>query len=69
MSLGNNSIILWLVGFFLSGYWEIGEVCIGYHPMEDLTENWSCLSLSEREGLGCKVTKEDSTLDYSIAAY
>ena len=44
-------------------------MCIGYHPMEDLTENWSRLSLSERESLGCKVTKEDSTLDYSIAAY
>lgn len=68
LSPGNNSVILQLVGFFRSKYWETREVCIGYHPMEDLAENESRLSLSKREGPGRRHTKEDSTLDYSIAA-
>lgn len=36
--------------------------------MEDLAENQSHLSLLEMEGPGCRLTKDDSTLDYSIVA-
>ena len=36
--------------------------------MDDLTQNWSCLTLTDREGLGCSLTTEDSLEDFSIIA-
>ncbi|KAL0016299.1 hypothetical protein SO802_003368 [Lithocarpus litseifolius] len=34
--------------------------------MDDLTQNWSRLTLTDREGLGCRLTTEDSLEDFSI---
>ena len=39
-----------------------------YQDMEDLTKNWSRLTLSEREGPGCCLTDEESPIDFSILA-
>ena len=36
--------------------------------MEDLTQNWSRLTLSDREGPRCNLTKDDSSMDFTIAA-
>ena len=36
--------------------------------MEDLTQNWSQLTLSDREGPGCNLTKDDSSMDFTIAS-
>ncbi|XP_023875965.2 uncharacterized protein LOC111988407 [Quercus suber] len=36
--------------------------------MDDLAQNWSRLTLSEREGPGCCLNQEDSTKDFCIAA-
>lgn len=36
--------------------------------MEDLTQNWSRLTLTDREGLGCSLTSVDSLEDFSIMA-
>ena len=36
--------------------------------MDDLAQNWSRLTLSEREGPGCYLTEEDSSSDFCIAA-
>ena len=36
--------------------------------MEDLAQNWSRLTLSNREGPGCNLTNEDCFLDFSIIA-
>ena len=35
--------------------------------MEDLTTNWSCLTLSEEEGLGCSLDEELSSPEFIIA--
>ena len=37
-------------------------------PMEELAQSWKCLSLSEKEGQGCCLTKEESVHQFSIAA-
>ena len=37
-------------------------------PMEDLAQPWKCLSLLEKEGPGCCLTKEESVHQFSIAA-
>ena len=36
--------------------------------MEDLTQNWSQLTLSDREGRSCSLTKDDGQKNFSIAA-
>ena len=36
--------------------------------MEDLTQSWSRLTLTDREGLGCSLTATDSLEEYSIIA-
>ena len=36
--------------------------------MDDITQSWSRLSLSEREGPGCNLTNEDQNSDYAIIA-
>ena len=38
------------------------------NSMEDLEQNWRKLSLSEREGPGCSLTKDDGVPAFSIAA-
>ena len=41
---------------------------VGYHSIEDQAENWSRLTLSDREGPECCLTKDESSLEFSIAA-
>lgn len=36
--------------------------------MEDLTKHWSSITLSDREGSGLRLKKEQVTTDYAIAA-
>lgn len=36
--------------------------------MEDITQSWSRLSLTDREGPGCNLTSEDKSKDHSIIA-
>ena len=36
--------------------------------MEQLTQSWTRLNLSEREGSGCCLTNEDSSTEFFIAA-
>ena len=36
--------------------------------MDDLTQTWSCLTLTDREGPGCRLTTEDNLEDFSIIA-
>ncbi|XP_030970617.1 uncharacterized protein LOC115990998 [Quercus lobata] len=60
-----------LVGFFFKG---LGNKIQGSEldsqtiSMEDLAQSWTRLSLSEREGLGCCLTTEESVKSFSIAA-
>lgn len=44
------------------------EVYAFNQSMDDLTQNWSRLTLSKREGPGCCLNQEDSTKDFYIAA-
>ena len=37
-----------------------------HSSMNDLTQNWRWLTLSDREGPGCILTKDDSSNDFSI---
>ena len=34
--------------------------------MDDFTQTWSSLTLTEREGPGCRLTTEESLEDFSI---
>lgn len=36
--------------------------------MDDLTQSWRILNLSDREGPGCCLTTEESVKNFSIAA-
>ena len=44
------------------------ESGFSFNSMEDLEQNWRKLSLSEREGPGCSLTKDDGVQAFSIAA-
>ena len=39
-----------------------------YSSMEELTQNWNRLTLSDREGPGCNLINEDSYSSHSIIA-
>lgn len=68
--LGVTSLLLGQWGFFpgiretVKGF---GQVQL-WRTMEDLTQNWSCLTLTDREGLGCSLTSVDSLEEFSIIA-
>ena len=41
---------------------------IVYSGMDDLTKHWSSLSLSDKEGTGLRLKKEQAANDFTIAA-
>lgn len=57
------------MNFFSPEIWETGKNVLRdnfLEFMEDLTQSWSCLSLTDREGPGCSLTNGDRFMDYSI---
>ena len=58
-------------GFFSRGVGKIfpsGGVEVQTRSIEDLAQSMNHLSLSDREGLGCCLTEEESVNQFSIAA-
>lgn len=63
--LGKARLFLGFVGFSFRGF---GKQFRSFNTMDDLAQSWKRLTLSEREGLGSKLTTDHSTIEYSIAA-
>ena len=50
--------------------WVIGKQSFSFiylETMEDLTKSWSCLTLSENEGSGLRLTEEQAELEHVLA--
>lgn len=54
------------MGFGKQNSFRVGRILSS--SMEELTQNWNRLTLSDREGPGCNLTNEDSYSSYSIVA-
>ena len=66
----SNKVIAKLVGNFIWGFWETLRVLLRFlfSKMEDLTKHWKSLSLSDREGPGLCLKKEQATSEHAITA-
>ena len=53
--------------FFFVGYKEADFSFSQSETMEDLTKSWSCLTLSENEGSGLRLTEEQAEVEHVLA--